>query len=361
MSEVWPLDVKERLQVSPGESLRPFKTILLMPFESRFNQVADVIKQTVEEVVQNFAVQFSMENPIVNRLDWVTSSGVIQQQIWQEILEADLIFCDITGFNPNVMFEAGVCASWKNMTKVAFIKDRYFRQQSAFDIAPIRYAEYELTSDGINHFKEMVAKLTTDALIAFPDKQGSTPIIRLPLNIEFSGGHDDMRLFTPPFSHRRVIDESLEFGSVNFFSHSWASIGKEKYLNFNLEFRARFVEPMIEVPKIGVGLRSQHYFANFGHLLSLNSDGSIWITEPNHNPPQFYEDIKLRDPVSIDLEEYHHFRVSFNNEELMVSIGDFAHSIQIKNMDKVFGPGIIRLYSVRCLMGVKSIHLDKIT
>jgi len=42
---------------------------------------------------------------------------VIQQEIWREIEEADLIFCDITGYNPNVMFEAGACAAWKEMNR----------------------------------------------------------------------------------------------------------------------------------------------------------------------------------------------------------------------------------------------------
>ena len=360
MSDVWPLDVKSRLLFFSGESIRPFKALLLMPFEGRFNQIADVIKTTVEQVVGNFADQISMEQPVVKRLDWVTSSGVIQQQIWQEILEADLVFCDITGFNPNVLFEAGVCAGWKKMAQVAFIKDHFYKQQSAFDIAPIRYTEYELTSDGIDRFREKVIKLTQNALIAFPDELGSAPEIQLPLQIDFAGNHDDLRLFTPPFSHRRVVEESLEFGSPGFFSHSWASIGKRRFLNFELEFDAKFLEPMADMPKIGVGLRSQHFFANFGHNFSMNRDGSIWTTEPHHDPPQFYQDTKLREPTPITLDDFAHFKVEFTNEALDLSIDDFQHEIKVADMVKVFGPGLIRLYAVRCLMAVSKLRLRRL-
>ena len=46
MSEVWPLDAKLRLARSTSHGIRPFKCLLLMPFESRFNEVAKVIEKT---------------------------------------------------------------------------------------------------------------------------------------------------------------------------------------------------------------------------------------------------------------------------------------------------------------------------
>ena len=241
MSEIWPLDVKNKLSGAATDAIRPFKCLLLMPFEARFNQVAEIINKTVLEKIKSFAdILSEMELPKIERLDWITSSGVIQQEIWQKITEADLVFCDITGYNPNVMFESGVCAAWKEMKQVVFIKDHFFKQQSAFDIAPIRYTEYELTSDGIKGFQDKVARLTEDVLIAFPDGQGSGPVITLPLEINFQNNRDDLRIYTPPYAHRRVVKEWLEFGSTTHFSHSWASVGKEKFYCFQLEFIARF-------------------------------------------------------------------------------------------------------------------------
>jgi hypothetical protein len=167
MSELWPLDVITKLDRGPVGPLRPFKCLLLMPFEGRFNAVAEVIHSVVNEVFNVLKSYLFDELPFVKRLDWVTSSGVIQQEIWREIYEADLIFCDITGYNANVIFEAGVCAGWKRIEQIVFIRDHFYKGQSPFDMAPLRYTEYELTSDGIEKFKAKVRDLATQALIAF--------------------------------------------------------------------------------------------------------------------------------------------------------------------------------------------------
>ena len=354
MSEVWPLDVKHRLSRSVMDAIRPFKCVLLMPVEGRFNLVAELIEMTVSNVVKGFP---GMEKPNINRLDWVTSTGVIQQEIWKEIAEADLIFCDITGYNPNVMFESGVCAAWKELKQVVFIKDHFFKQQSAFDIAPIRYTEYELTSDGIRNFQEKLAKLTQDALIGFPDRQGNSPSIQLPLEIDFKDNQDDFRIYTPPFAHRRVIEGALEFGSSGSFPHSWASIGKEMFLNFSLEFSARFSNPLGENPFIGVGLRSQHYYANYAHMLYLGRKGIIVVTEPNEDPPNFYKDNIIRQDTQIDLSAYHLFRVVFNESILSIQLDDFAHTFQVAEMKKVFGPGLIRFQSSKTWMAINQLKV----
>src|SRR4030067_1073022 len=212
MSEVWPFDAKLRISKAPSSGLRPFKCLLLMPFESRFNEIAKIIENTVIEGFKGIPDNMGMLPPSVNRLDWVTTSGVIQQQIWQEILESDIIFCDITGYNPNVIFECGVCAAWKDIKHVIFIKDKFFKQQSAFDLAPIRYAEYEMTSDGLIEFSKKIVKLISNVIISYPDGQGEAELITLPLNISFDSNVDDLRIYTPPFAHRRVIDRGLEFG-----------------------------------------------------------------------------------------------------------------------------------------------------
>jgi hypothetical protein len=182
-----------------------------------------------------------------------------------------------------------------------FIRDHFYKGQSPFDMAPLRYTEYELTSDGVGGFRQKVEQLVTQALIAFPDRQGPLTRIDLPLRVNFSHGHDDLRVYTPPFAHRRVTNGALEFGSLSFFSHSWASLGKQPFLNFSMRFKARFSNPQPGAAYIGVGFRSQHFFANFAHILYLNADGSITLTEPNEIAPKFYSDRSLRNAVPVDL------------------------------------------------------------
>lgn len=354
MSLIWPLDVKNALQAAPSEDIRPFKCLLLMPFEDRFNTVADLLRQVVEFVND----KFRMPLPQIERLDWVTSSNVIQQEIWQKVLEADLVFCDITGLNPNVMFELGVSAAWKDITRVILLKERSAEQGPAFDIAPIRYTDYDLTYPAVDLFRDKVRRLVEAALISYPDGLGAAAKISYPLAIEFSSGRDDPRIYTPPFAHRRVIDGALEFGSIFSYPDSWASLGKERILNFKLNFRAKFSHPSGEAPKIGLAVRSQHYFANYGHNISLMGDGSIWITKPSEEPPNFYEDERVRDATPIDHGAFVDFSVEFTEELYRFSIGAFSHTMQVRDMKKQFGAGLIRFHAARSWMAISSINLE---
>lgn len=358
MSDIWPFDVKRRQSAAALNALRPFKCVLLMPFEARFDQIAEVIRRTVENTLKSFAADLFPDLPQIKRLDWITSSGVIQQEIWEEIAEADLVFCDITGYNPNVMFEVGVSAAWKEIGQVVFIKDHFFKQQAAFDIAPMRYTEYELTSNGLPKFEDQIVQLTRNVLIGFPDRQGSSPPVSLPLAVDFKDNRDDLRLYTPPFAHRRVINGALEFGSILFFSHSWASIGKEKFDNFELKFSALFVNPQPNSDTwIGVGLRSQHFFANFAHIFYLRRDGTIIMVEPNEQQPKFYEDIVLRSATQIDLSTFHDFQITFTESTLRVQVDDFTHTFNVRQMQKVFGPGLIRFQSYKSWMAIKRVRV----
>ena len=357
MSEVWPLDAKLRLERAASDAIRPFKCLLLMPFESRFNQVADVIHKTATESLKQLPDTLGILPPEITRLDWVSTSGVIQQQIWQEILTADIIFCDITGYNTNVIFECGVCAAWRDIRNVVFIKDRFFKQPSAFDLAPIRYVEYEMTSEGVLPFVQKIQSLIRDVLIAYPDGQGTAGNISVPFKLSFDSNFDDLRIYTPPFAHRRIIEETLEFGSIYNFPHSWASVGKKSFLNFSVEFTAKFSNPLNDTSYIGIGLRSQHYWAHLGHILYLTKDGRIIITQPNESPPNYYKDILLRDKTKINVNDYYRFGVKFDSKKLSIKINDFKKDFNIKDMPKVFGAGLIRFQSYLTWMRLREINV----
>lgn len=216
MPSVWPDDIIDGLSGAPVEAIRPFKCLLLMPFEPQFDPVAEILHDIVQETVGTLALVVpDTQFPKIDRLDWVVSSGIIQEEIWQRVALADLIFCDISGCNPNVMFESGVCAAWKGMEQVVFIRNRSSKEKVPFDIAPKRYTEYSLESDRAKlEFRLKVTKLTKAVLIAFPNLPSDEPILRSPLEITFTGNRDDLVLRTPPLAHRRVIRQALEFGST---------------------------------------------------------------------------------------------------------------------------------------------------
>jgi hypothetical protein len=360
MSDIWPNDVVKKIKNKNIDRIRPFKCVLLMPFETRFNKIAELIQNRFNEIFKNNHGILGFQEAKINRLDWVISTGVIHYEIWQEILSADLIFCDITGYNPNVMFEAGVAAALKNIPKVVFIRDHFFRQQAPFDLAPIRYTEYELTSDGIPAFQEKIDTLFKNSFIAFPDSIIESEPIYFPAEINFQGNNDDSRIYTPPFSHRRIFDSSLEFGSLYTFTESWASLGNTHIQCFNLEFDGSFSNSIDDGAWIGVGLRSQHPFANFGHILYLKLNGAIIITEPNEIPPDFYSDKVLRNPTPIDSLIFHHFLIQFSQDKLKLSIDDFFAQKEIADFPKVFGNGLIRFQSWLSWMKIRNLKVSSI-
>jgi hypothetical protein len=330
-----------------------------MPFDRTFDDIATLIHDTANAVFEQFKDFFDL--PQVDRLDWVTSSGAIQQQIWQKIIEADLVICDLTGHNHNVMFEAGVSAAWKTAAQVVFIKDRSFTQPAPFDIKPMRYTEYDRTSyTGIKAFQRQLAALIGEAFINFPDSTTAEhPRVPAEYAKNFGDGRDDLTIVTAPFAHRRVTNGLLEFGSLWSFPHSWATIGKQRPHDFTLNFVSTFRNPHADGNAyIGVGVRSQHYYANFAHILYLNHNGRIVITEPNEEPPKFYEDRILREPTRIDPAADHCFTIAFDHEALQIRVDDFTARFPVAQMRKVLGPGLIRFQAYRTWMGLRSLSLS---
>lgn len=360
MSDIWPQSVFRATSVQPDETFRAFRCVLLMPFSGRrFDVLAETLEQIVRKHVSAYLPGAHLGEAVVERLDWVTSAGAIQHQLWERIATADVVFCDITGQNPNVMFEAGVCAAWKEISQVIFLRDEFYRPDPPFDIAPFRYATYRMTSDGMPAFQQTVARLLQDVFVGFPDRLGSAPSTGLPVKMDFSDNRDDQRLYTPPFAHRRVREGRFEFGSLWSFPQSWATIGKTRLSTFALAFSATFAKthPDKENGYIGVSVRSQNYYAGFGHIVYLNRDGSITMAQPSETSEGF-TNILLRGPHPIDVSAEHPFEITFSESALAIRIDECSSMFPIADMPKVLGPGLIRFQSHVCWMAISRLALS---
>jgi len=75
----------------------------------------------------------------VIRADDVSSSNFIVLDILRKIIECDLAICDLSGRNPNVMYELGLRQAFNK--KTVLIKDD--RTVSPFDVQAFRYCEYD--------------------------------------------------------------------------------------------------------------------------------------------------------------------------------------------------------------------------
>lgn len=130
--------------------------------ESHWNDVMEIINDAIEEA--------SFEPNLVSNADDV---GVIQKRIIQNLYENPIVVCDVSGKNPNVMFELGLRLAFDKPTII--IKDD--KTTYSFDTSPIEHLEYprDLRFNKIEDFKAKLSdkiKKTFDK--AQSDKEFST-------------------------------------------------------------------------------------------------------------------------------------------------------------------------------------------
>jgi hypothetical protein len=97
--------IAERRRPVVAVKSRPLRAFAVMPFGHEWSQgIYDMVKRTVETIRDEFDV-------VLTRADEISRPGKITDQIVNELATADVIICDITGGNPNVMWELGYAQS----------------------------------------------------------------------------------------------------------------------------------------------------------------------------------------------------------------------------------------------------------
>ncbi len=153
------------IQINPvfgpaSYEIDPRLAFVLMPFTGELTEIyATLIKPTVEN---------SELGLVCKRADDIKSNRAIMQDIWKSICEARLIIADLTGLNPNVMYELGVAHTLGKETLIIYRKDENLK--FPFDLAHIRRIEYENTPVGGT---KLVSELkSTIQAIVTPEKIG---------------------------------------------------------------------------------------------------------------------------------------------------------------------------------------------
>jgi hypothetical protein len=117
----------------------------------------DNVGKPVAFVVMPFAEQFlagysTVIRPALERagLECVRADaeaqGHIHRQMFERILECPVVVADLTGLNPNVLYELGVAHSFGRKTVVVVRED--FLARIPFDVAPYRVLPYPAPADG---------------------------------------------------------------------------------------------------------------------------------------------------------------------------------------------------------------------
>lgn len=128
---------------------------LIMPISAidgcsaeHWDEVKNIITESVESITENkFLVS------LVSDADEV---GVIQKRIVQNVYSSDIVVCDVSGKNPNVMFELGMRLAFDKPTVI--VKDD--KTDYSFDTGIIEHVTYprDLRFSKIVTFKKKLAE-----------------------------------------------------------------------------------------------------------------------------------------------------------------------------------------------------------
>jgi hypothetical protein len=113
---------------------------VLMPFRADLTEIYNtVIKPTIENEKTGL---------ICRRADDFKTNKAIILDIWKAICEARVVIADLTGVNPNVMYELGIAHTIGKETVLIYQCNSGEEPKFPFDISHIRRIEYEDSAVG---------------------------------------------------------------------------------------------------------------------------------------------------------------------------------------------------------------------
>jgi len=117
---------------SPSYTIDPRLAFVLMPFKPDLTVIyQNFIKPTVQDQVYGL---------VSRRADDIKSNRAVIQDIWKSICEARLIIADLSGLNPNVMYELGIAHTLGKESILIYQRGEEIK--FPFDLAHIRRIEY---------------------------------------------------------------------------------------------------------------------------------------------------------------------------------------------------------------------------
>jgi nucleoside 2-deoxyribosyltransferase len=166
------LKVNEALRLKPGELVfgRPaersqFKSdiFMIMPFADEFRSVyTDLVKPLVAD----------LKLTVLRGDEFLSSRGVIIEDVWAALNACRLVIADITGGNDNVFYELGI-AHTLNKPAILITQAR-MPEEVPFDIRHLRYIAYENSETGLPKLRTDLQAAVTRLLHDLEEGWGSS-------------------------------------------------------------------------------------------------------------------------------------------------------------------------------------------
>jgi hypothetical protein len=168
------------------------RVFILQPFTSEFDEAHQLIRAAAEAA----GVETS-------RLDQVAVPGSITEQLYEAIETSDLIICDITHSNPNVMYELGYT---HGLRKPVILISRRF-EYMPFDVRSVRTLLYDPDFGGQAEFVRNLELKIQEAL-RNPELFSARPKTETAVNTVFiSYSHEDIKFLDRLRVHMRPLEK----------------------------------------------------------------------------------------------------------------------------------------------------------
>ena len=232
-------------------------------------------------------------------VDMFPWAGTIHSDIWKSIRDYDIIVADVTGENPNVLYELGVAAAIKPSSQVILVAQRGHSYR--FDLQPVRHLTYgESPGSDVEFQQKLVAALHAAAMALSFVRRPQVQRLDLPLEWTLRGA-DAVHLYGPSLVHRRATDTGLQFGGFSF-AHTWLCVGNLALKNALVRMRFRFIKSLSTFPGkpgfVAISLRASGYLANYSRLFYVDQAGLAVRTVPHRPSRAGYYDHKVHDELS---------------------------------------------------------------
>lgn len=361
---IWPHDIVRDPRVETPCSPHEIRCFVLLRSEPR--EVYDDLMDLIHEVTRALRGQLRVTSVIAERAVDIASSGVIHQEIWAGTKAAELVIADVTGYNPNVMFELGVAAASKDKRRVILLREHDNASGGnafPFDMMPARHILYRRTSQGYSRLAKELLQCMFDALAAAPFEGRQSPEPTLPFVAELTGGKDSTYLWSPDVGHRRLLPDCLEFGSFYHFASSWISMADLKLGNLRVAAEMRFTEcgPQQD-PWIGVAVRSQGFYANFGYLLHMHPDGRVKLSVPNpeSDPPNEVTEFGCLDQLRDNRAEFTSVSIQIDESALTFSAGVVRACVPLTDLPHIYPRGRVLFQTAFARAGLRRVRVEQL-
>lgn len=159
----------------PSSSTSPLKAFVIGPIGDKDAEDGSEARlayeegiQVFEDVIQPACTAFGLE---AARSDMIVRSGEIPEQIFRQLRDCPLVIADLTGANPNVMYELGLRHTTGKVTIQIGEKGRL-----PFDVSAIRTIMFRRTAAGLVQARKDLSKFLATNLDTGGDPVTATRI-----------------------------------------------------------------------------------------------------------------------------------------------------------------------------------------